>query len=554
MRFPRLKSLHPRNRPLRSQHRPSRRVILSRLKQLLRTGGLAALMLPLACCGSPLTTHPDGSEETGSDSGAKTLRFVWIGDLTPLWHPAAYQTFSQAVVFYLLFNTLVKLDRDLTTIIPDLAKEWEVSSDARVYTFHLERDVRWHDGSAFTAEDVRFTFERQVLEPYRYVKYLEAVEGAQDYKQGSTESISGLELLDSHTLRVTLAFPDALFLYRLTEPSCVIIPEHLLKDAPPEGIESTKFASSSPVGTGPYKFVRYLTDQMAEFDVNPDYFKGKPQIEKVFMKRLRSEVAFAQLESGELDLALRLKLFGFERLTGLDRLNIISGPGVGMSSLYFTGEDPRLQDRRIRQAIYHAIDRKSIVEHVFRGRARVLRGAPPALDGYADLNPYDYNPEKSKRLLQEAGFDFEPPLRIVYDQTYPSAHMIFPIIEHQLRQVGINVRLDAMDSTAFIARIMEQRHLLEMFGSNGGAYGVGPHVSATYYDCHRKEWQSGYLNCELDDLFVQASRVTDLPTLPLWARDDFHAATKRLGGGFKIYRDSRRTFSNIETWTLASEQ
>ncbi len=71
--------------------------------------------------------------------------------------------------------------------------------------------------------------------------------------------------------------------------------------------------------------------------------------------------------------------------------------------------------------------------------------------------------------------------------------MIFPILEHQLRQVGLNVRLDAMDSTAFISRIMEQRHLLEMFGSNGGAYGVGPHVWATYFNCHRKEWQSGYL-------------------------------------------------------------
>ncbi len=527
-------------------------------------------MLALVCCGLPLTTQPGGSE-TETDRGAKTLRFVWIGDLTPLWHPAAYQTFSQAVVFYLLFNTLVKLDFDLKTIIPDLAESWEVSPDASVYTFHLGRDVRWHDGTPFTAEDVRFTFERQILESYRYVKYLDTVEGAKDYKEGRTGGISGLELLDSHTIRVTLGFPDALFLYRLTEPTCVIIPEHILKELPPDAVESSKFASSSPVGTGPYKFVRYLIDQVAEFDVNPDYFKGKPQIEKVFMKRLRSEVAFAQLESGEIDLALRLKLFGFERLTGLSRLNIISGPGVGMTALYFIGEDPRLQDRRIRQAVYHAIDRKSIVEHVFRGRARVLRGAPPALDGYADLNPYDYNPEKSRRLLQEAGFDFEPPLRIVYDQTYPSAPMIFPILEHQLRQVGFNVRLDAMDSTAFISRIMEQRHLLEMFGSNGGAYGVGPHVSATYFNCHRKEWLSGYLNCELDDLFVQASRVTDLdqrdeiyhkvarilnrdvPILPLWSRHDFHAATKRLGGGFKIYRDSRRTFSNIETWTLAGE-
>ena len=533
---------------------------------------MAALMLCLVCCTSPLP-QPDSNEGMTShaeaEGDATTLRFVWLGDITPIWHPAAYQTFSQACVFYLLFNTLVKLDRDLTTIVPDLAAEWEVSPDSRVYTFHLRRDVRWHDGVPFTAKDVRFSFERQILEPYRYVKYLEAVQGSQDYKEGRTQKVAGLELLDSHTIRVTLEFPDALFLHHLTEPSCVIIPEHVLEDVPPDGVESSRFASSSPVGTGPYKFIQYLTDQMAEFDVNPDYFKGKPQIEKIFMKRLRSEVAFAQLKSGELDLVLRLKLFGFERLTGLEGLDIITGPGVGATSLYFTVEDPRVQDRRIRQAIYHAIDRKSIIKYVFQGRARVLRGAPPALDGFDDLNPYDYEPEKSRRLLRVAGFDFDAPLRIAYDQTYPSAPMIYPIIEHQLRQVGINVRLDAMDSTAFIARTTDQRHLLEMFAANGGAYGVGPHISATYYNCHRKEWQSGYLNCELDELFVKASRVSDpdrrqeiyhqvarilnrdVPTLPLWSRDDFHAATKRLGGGFKIYRDSRRTFSNIETWTLS---
>ena len=74
----------------------------------------------------------------------KTLRFFWGGDLSPFWHPAGYHTFSQACIFYLIFNNLVKLDKDLETILPDLAESWEMSPDARVFTFQLRQDVRWH--------------------------------------------------------------------------------------------------------------------------------------------------------------------------------------------------------------------------------------------------------------------------------------------------------------------------------------------------------------------------------------------------------------------------
>ena len=108
---------------------------------------------------------------------SSTLRFVWTGDLTPLWHPAAYQTYSQGVIFWLVFNNLVKLNDDLKTLSPDLAESWEVSEDMTVFTFRLRKDVAWHDGRPFTARDVIFSFSRQVVETYRYVKYVDGVKG-----------------------------------------------------------------------------------------------------------------------------------------------------------------------------------------------------------------------------------------------------------------------------------------------------------------------------------------------------------------------------------------
>ena len=156
-----------------------------------------------------------------------------------------------------------------------------------VFTFHLRKDVTWHDGHPFTAGDVIFSFTRQVVEPYRYVKYMNALKGSRDYTEGKSDEVEGLELIDQYTIRITLGAQDSLFLRDLTEPSCVIVPQHLLEDIAPEAIESAAFTTKSPVGTGPYKFLRYLTDQFVEMEANPNYFQGAPKIEKLFMKRLR---------------------------------------------------------------------------------------------------------------------------------------------------------------------------------------------------------------------------------------------------------------------------
>ena len=321
------------------------------------------------------------------------------------------------------------------------------------------------------------------------------------------------------------------------------------------------------MGTGPYKFVQYQTDQFVELSANPDYFKGKPQIDKIFMKRLTSDVTVAQLESGEVDLALRVNPGEYDRLSKVQSLNVVSQPGVGQTALTFPSEQPRMSDKRVRQAIYYAIDRKGIVAAVYQGRAKVLNGAPPAMDVYSDLNQYEYNPEKARQLLAEAGFDLKTPFRIIYDQTYPAAAQYYPLIGQQLQKVGLNVELNALDSTAFTDRQVKQRTTWDMAGYNGGSWGLGGHITAQYYNC-KAATTTGYQNCALDDIFKKAQATgdpkqrdeiyhqaakllnEDVPQLPLWTANDLHAASKKLGGGFQIYGDPRRSFTKIETWTI----
>lgn len=510
---------------------------------------------------------PGVAPDAGADR-SESLRFAWQGDLTPMWHPSGYETFSQAVIFFLVFNKLVRLGPELKTILPDLAESWVVSPDARVFTFRLRRDVHWHDGEPFTARDVVFSFSRQLLEPYRYVKYAGAIAGADAYGEGSSDKLEGLEALDDFTVRITLRGPDVTFLQKLAEPSMVIMPSHLLAEVEPDAVQSASFTTTRPVGTGPFRFVKYLTDLYVELESNPEYFRGAPSIRKVYMKRLRPEVTVAQLESGELDLGMRLQLLDYDRLAELSHLETTTRPGIGMISVGFPLDRPVVQDRRLRQAIYCAIDRKVVARTLFRGRAKPMEGVPLGMEPDARLDPYEHDLERAKRLLRASGFDTATPLRLIYDQTYPSAAQIYPIIGQQLRALGLRLELHAMESTAYIARRYEQRDTYEMSGSHGGAYGLGPHVTSTYFNCSRHDWQYGYTNCDLDryfaeatatvdpdrrrDLYFQAARLLnrDLPILPLWAPDEVHARHRRLGGGFALHRDARRTFGNVETWTL----
>ena len=114
---------------------------------------------------------------------------------------------------------------------------------------------------------------------------------------------SGVKVIDDNTISLTIGAPNADFVSDLTDPSAFIVPQHILKDTDPKAVETIEFSTTKPIGTGPYKFVKYETDQYSQFEANPDYFQGAPKIKNIFVKRLLGDQAIAQLESGDLDLS-----------------------------------------------------------------------------------------------------------------------------------------------------------------------------------------------------------------------------------------------------------
>jgi ABC-type transport system substrate-binding protein len=160
------------------------------------------------------------------------------------------------------------------------------------------------------------------------------------------------------------------------------------------------------------------------------------------------------------------------------------------------------------------------------------------------------------------------PIRIIYDQTYPSVSDYMPAIQQYIEAIGLKVELNPLDSTAYIDRLHNKQDSFEIAMGNGGDEGISPARTAAYFDCTRPELRAGYANCDVDKLFKDAVQTSDaakqdsdyhevakilndeLPNMSLWSPSAIHIVSDKLGGGFAIYPNPRETFFKVSTWTF----
>jgi peptide/nickel transport system substrate-binding protein len=293
----------------------------------------------------------------------------------------------------LVFNGLTKADQH-GQIRQDLADRWEISKDNLSYTFHLRRDVRWHDGTPVTADDVVFTVDVLRLPDFQGPPGL-----AELWRTVKVER------LDRHTVRFTLAEPFAPFLSHTT---IGLLPAHLLKDVPAKLLPDHPF-NMHPVGSGPFR-VSEVTSQHAVLVANTDFYAGRPYLDKiefVFYPDYPSVVA--AYRRGEIHGISRVPPEYLSGVLAEDNLKLFFPPLSGYGLVFLNLERPIFQEREVRQALLWALDRQKIIDQILEGQALVANGPvmPLSWAYEADARQYTYDPAKAEALLEEAGWNDE---------------------------------------------------------------------------------------------------------------------------------------------------
>lgn len=398
-----------------------------------------------------------------------------------------------------LFNGLVALDRELRPQ-PDLATHWEVEDGGSRYVFHLAQNVRWHDGEPFTSEDVAFTFENVLL---RYHSRTRA---------GLEGVLEAIDTPDEHTVVFRFHAPYAPFLSRLDVTEAPILPAHVFR----EGELDRHPANLEPIGTGPFRLIRYRRDDVVELERNPAYFKpGLPKLDRLVFRVIPdANTRILALERGEVDYVSSVRASDAPRLRASSAISVIattSGPGGGNCILtwIFNLEHPALSSRDVREGLVRAIDRRELLEKVLFGEGRVPAAPFSSGIGWARadgvLDEYDVDPLRATRLLDA----HEPRLRQLDVVHFPSFLKYGELMREQLARVGIELEVRALDRAATVESIYVRRDFDTAIVSycNGVDPEIGIRRMYDSTDIAPVPFSNGaaYRNPEVDRLFELAS-------------------------------------------------
>ncbi|WLR41865.1 peptide-binding protein [Bacillus carboniphilus] len=477
---------------------------MKRKSFLLGIALMLVFSLFLAACNSDDTSgesEDKPKEETNDEEKATAGEPVEGGEMTlamfsapkGVFNPILYEDLYDNYVLDFVFDPLWEVDDELNITIPKLAEKWEFSEDGKVLTINLRNDVKWHDGTAFTADDVIFTWETIAHKDYTASRYytVEPIEGANEMKEGNADSLSGVEKVDDHTIKVTFTNPAANHLSNLWSTP---MPKHLYKDTPVKDMQNSESTKSTIIGNSAYKISEIKPNEYVVLEKNEDYYLGKPYINKIIWKVLEQDVTIAALEKGDVDMTAQISPKEFEDLEAMDHITVKEDQDFGYQYMGFNLEKEKLQNKELRQAMVYAINREGIVDGLLKGHGTVLnQHIVSASWAYnEDLkDAYPYEPDTAKQILEDAGYKdtngdgfVEDPdgNEVTFKLSYPSGNPVreqsAPAIQADLKEVGLNVELDQPAEVAAYYEAVEQGEY-ELFLA-GWTLGVDPDPSGIW--------------------------------------------------------------------------
>lgn len=505
------------------------------------------------------------------------------GNLNPLIFPTTYDRNIQELVF----ASLIKPTSDLS-FEPDLAESWSISDDQRTITFNLRQDLTWHDGEPLTAQDVAYTFSAMAHPQYEGGRTAEiaVLEGAEAYRSGEAESIAGIQVTNDTTISFTTQDPFAPFLPVIA--GVFILPEHIYGDVPFERWQQD-VTNREPVGAGPFAFVQYRPNELIEVRANEAYYQGRPCLDRIIVRFGDQNTMLAALLRAEVDIA-QVPITSVPSVEGQSGIELEVVDSLSFQYLGVNLRNPALADERVRKAIAHAINRQAIVDGLLRGYGETLDTIFPTNHwSYPeDLEPITFDPELAQALLDEAGWTQQGNVRVKDGESlsfmlyYPTGNQVrersAPIIQANLRSIGVQLELQAMDFPTLVTHLLPKDEqgtaravTAEDFDLFLLGYGIerDPNEYLSYfvesdlppngynftgYTDPRggqlmREGQTTFDVEARQDIYQEFARLIreQLPWIPLYQQQDLYAYNTRVRG---FSPDIRGVNPNVERWWI----
>ena len=441
------------------------------------------------------------------------------------------------MVYQNIFDGLLELNFN-SEIIPGLAKTWDVSDDGKEYTFHLAKNVKWHDGVAFSSEDVKYTYEKIMAENGFIGETLK-------------NALSGIECPDKDTVVLKLKEADSTLLGTLAWYEHFIIPKHIYENE--KDWASCEAATRKPIGTGPFKFVSHKKGDRIVLEANEDYFKGAPKIDKLIFVIIPDQNTAAQaFYNGEIDLLKDVappEVIAMQKNPDI-KLGVMTA--ARRYQLIFNMKNEVGSNFAIHKAIALGIDREEISKKGTNGLQKPAYGFyPPFLDwaynDQADIG--ERNVEKAIKILEDAGFKkdkngfyLDVNLDVFAGGTYADCAKV---IQSNLKEIGINCKLNVMEMAAWGEKISSGNFEMAMMA---GFQGPDPDALRKRVGTDQNLNFSMYSNADVDELLEKAKRLSkpedrgplykevqkilsdELPIIPIVEFASYYAVHKNISG------------------------
>ncbi len=446
-----------------------------------------------------------------------------------------------------VYDGLIQRGPDMK-LVPGLATSWKVSDDGLKIRFELRKGVTFHNGEAFDAEAVKFTFER-----------LLGAEGAKGPQQSNYNAIERIEVIDPYTIDMVLKKPDPVLPTKLAGYGAMIVPPKYVAE------KGDAWFNTHPVGTGPFMLDAYEPKVGIKLKANPNFWGGKPKLDGVdfrFIAEPGTEVA--ELQAGRLDIATLIPLSQIETIKGQQNLDVMSVPGPTVVVLRFNTKNGVTKDENVRKALIMAVDRETIVKEILLGQAKPIVSFQSEVSFGHDpeLKPLPFDPAGAKKLLAAAKVAPGTAVQLDIRGNDATFREVAQAVAGYLQGVGLKPTVKPYEVSVLLNDIIPNGKTGEMFHTAWGGW-TFDFDNTAYLMYHTGEkWNPYDSDPKLDALLEKQRSITDQAErlkllrevgayvanraleLPLYNLNTFVGINKRVKG-FVLPGDNRYRFTDV---------